>query len=129
VQHPRPGIRHPRRVRGRTGAPGGLAQFKEEAYTKGIKVTTTILKAEQEAAYDSVRRNVLAYDQRHGYRGPEGRIELPADAEEREDAINEALQKRPVSDGLIPAVVLEARRNRSRSRPSTATTSPSAAPA
>jgi penicillin-binding protein 1A len=80
-------------------------QFKDEAYTKGIKVTTTILKAEQEAAYNSVRRNVLAYDQRHGYRGPEGRIDLPDDPVEREDAIAEALGKRPVSDGLIPAVV------------------------
>jgi membrane carboxypeptidase/penicillin-binding protein len=28
-----------------------------------------------------VRRNVLHYDQRHGYRGPEARIELPADAD------------------------------------------------
>ena len=81
-------------------------QFKEEAYTRGIKVTTTILKAEQEAAYNSVRRNVLAYDQRHGYRGPEGRIELPDDPAEREDAIAEALGKRPASDGLLPAVVL-----------------------
>jgi len=82
------------------------AQFKEEAYTRGIKVTTTILKAEQEAAYASVRRNVIAYDQRHGWRGPEGRIELPESPEEREDAIADALGKRPSSDGLIPAVVL-----------------------
>jgi len=82
------------------------AQFKEEAYTKGIKVTTTILKSEQDAAYASVRRNVLAYDQRHGWRGPEGRIELPSDPVEREDAINDALARRPVSEGLLPAVVL-----------------------
>jgi penicillin-binding protein 1A len=81
-------------------------QFKDEAYTRGIKVTTTILKAEQDAAYASVRRNVVAYDQRHGYRGPEGRIDLPDDPAEREDTIAEALGKRPVSDGLIPAVVL-----------------------
>jgi penicillin-binding protein 1A len=81
-------------------------QFKEEAYTKGIKVYTTILKNEQDAAYASVRRNVLAYDQRHGWRGPEGRIDLPSDPVEREDAINDALARRPVSDGLIPAVVL-----------------------
>jgi penicillin-binding protein 1A len=81
-------------------------EFKDEAYTRGIKVITTILKPEQDAAYASVRRNVIAYDQRHGYRGPEGRIELPADAQEREDAISEALGKRPSSDGLIPAVVL-----------------------
>jgi len=83
-------------------------QFGEESYTRGIIVTTTILAAEQNAAYDSVRRNVLAYDQRHGYRGPEARIELPLDAEEREEAIVEALQKRPGSDGLLPAVVLKA---------------------
>jgi penicillin-binding protein 1A len=83
-------------------------QFKEDAYTKGIKVYTTILKAEQDAAYASVRRNVLTYDQRHGWRGPEDRMELPSDPVEREDAIGEALGKRPVSDGLIPAVVLSA---------------------
>jgi len=83
-------------------------QFGEESYTRGITVTTTILAAEQDAAYDSVRRNVLAYDGRHGYRGPEARIELPLDAEEREEAIVEALQKRPSSDGLLAAMVLEA---------------------
>jgi len=83
-------------------------QFKDDAYTRGIKVYTTILKAEQDAAYASVRRNVLAYDQRHGWRGPEGRIELPDDPVEREDAISDALGKRPSSDGLIPAVVLSA---------------------
>ena len=83
-------------------------QFGEESYTRGITVTTTILAAEQNAAYDSVRRNVLAYDQRHGYRGPEARVNLPPEAEEREEAIVDALQKRPGSDGLLPAVVLEA---------------------
>jgi penicillin-binding protein 1A len=84
------------------------AVLKEDAYTKGIVVTTTILKADQDAAYQSLRRNVLAYDQRHGYRGPEAQIELPADADERADAIDEALQKRRSSDGLLPAVVLAA---------------------
>ena len=84
------------------------ARFKEEAYTRGIRVTTTIREADQKSAYESVRRNVLAYDARHGYRGPEARIELPADTEEREEAIVEALQKRPSSDGLEPAVVLRA---------------------
>jgi penicillin-binding protein 1A len=84
------------------------AQFKEDSYTKGISVYTTILKADQNAAYESVRRNVLNYDQRHGYRGPEAFIDLPAGEEERDDAIEEALQRRPSSDRLIPAVVLEA---------------------
>jgi penicillin-binding protein 1A len=84
------------------------AQYQDEAYTKGIIVTTTILKAEQQAAYASVRRNVIAYDQRHGYRGPEAIIALPADRQERDDAIDDVLQKRPSSDGLIPAVVISA---------------------
>jgi len=84
------------------------AQFKEESYTRGISVYTTILKADQIAAYESVRRNVLNYDQRHGYRGPEGYINLPANEEERDDAIEEALQRRPSSDRLIPSVVLDA---------------------
>lgn len=85
-----------------------FAEFKEETYTRGINVYTTIQSADQNAAYASVRRNVVAYDQRHGYRGPEATIELPADEEERGDAIDDALAKRVVSDGLIPAVVLQA---------------------
>ncbi|HEV7814472.1 MAG TPA: PBP1A family penicillin-binding protein [Janthinobacterium sp.] len=83
------------------------AEFKEDAYTKGIKVVTTILKADQQAAYEALRRNVIAYDQRHGYRGPEAYVELPDNADEREDAIDEALQKRPASDGLIAAMVTD----------------------
>jgi penicillin-binding protein 1A len=83
-------------------------QFKEESYTRGISVTTTIVKADQQAAYESLRRNVMAYDQRHGYRGPEARIDLPAEKEDREDAIVEAIQKRSQSDGLVPVVVLSA---------------------
>jgi penicillin-binding protein 1A len=83
-------------------------QFKDDTYTKGITVTTTIVKADQQAAYESLRRNVLAYDQRHGYRGPEARIDLPSNTEEREDGIVEAIQKRAQSDGLVPVVVLSA---------------------
>ncbi|WP_426196301.1 penicillin-binding protein 1A [Massilia sp. DWR3-1-1] len=83
-------------------------QFKEDAYTRGIVVTTTIVSTDQDAAYKSLRRNVLAYDQRHGYRGPESRIDLPDKLEQRDDAIEEALQKRRSSDALLPAVVLAA---------------------
>ncbi|QJQ05921.1 PBP1A family penicillin-binding protein [Undibacterium piscinae] len=83
-------------------------QYKEQTYTMGIKVYTTINKAEQEAAYESLRRNVMAYDQRHGYRGPEAFIELPADEEARDDAIDDFLLKHPASDMLFAAVVTEA---------------------
>ncbi|MDO8651109.1 MAG: PBP1A family penicillin-binding protein [Undibacterium sp.] len=82
-------------------------QYKEDSYTMGIKVYTTINKAEQEAAYESLRRNVMAYDQRHGYRGPEAFIELPAEEDARDDAIDEVLLKHPASDLLLAAVVTE----------------------
>ena len=61
-----------------------VAQFKDDAYTRGISVTTTLVNAEQEAAYEALRRNVLAYDQRHGYRGPEAVVSLPANPVERQ---------------------------------------------
>ena len=82
-------------------------QYKEASYTMGIKVYTTINKTEQEAAYESVRRNVMAYDQRHGYRGPEAFTELPADEDARDQAIDELLQKHPSNDTLMAAVVTE----------------------
>ncbi|QTN30106.1 PBP1A family penicillin-binding protein [Rhodoferax sp. AJA081-3] len=84
-----------------------VAQYQEAAYTMGLKVVTTIDNAEQLAAYESVRRNVLAYDQRHGYRGPEAFVDLPQDEDARDDAIDALLQKHPASEGLLPAVVTE----------------------
>ena len=83
-------------------------RYKEEAYTKGFVVTTTIRSADQNAAYAAVRRNVTEFDRRRGYRGPEARIDLPEPGPERDDAIDEALQARPSSEGFVPAVVLEA---------------------
>ncbi|MDE2417947.1 MAG: PBP1A family penicillin-binding protein [Burkholderiales bacterium] len=85
-----------------------VAQFKEETYTRGFVVTTTLVQSEQEAAYDALRRNVLAYDQRHGYRGPEAFMALPAHAVERQKMIEATLQQHPASDHLMSAVVLAA---------------------
>ncbi|MCW2312654.1 penicillin-binding protein 1A [Rhodoferax antarcticus] len=85
------------------------AQFKDEAYTRGINVTTTLVNADQQAAYDALRRQVLAYDQRHGYRGPEAHVVLPANAAEREKLIETTLQQHPASDTLLSAMVLSAK--------------------
>jgi len=85
-----------------------VAQFKEETYTRGFVVTTTLVQSEQEAAYEAVRRNVLAYDQRHGYRGPEAFVALPANAVERQKLIEATLQQHPASDRLVSAVVVAA---------------------
>ena len=82
------------------------AQFKDDTYTRGISVYTTLINAEQEAAFDAVRRNLLAYDQRHGYRGPEGSVALPGALAERAKAIEAALQGHLPSEKMVAAVVL-----------------------
>lgn len=83
-------------------------QYKEEAYTLGLTVTTTLLKADQETAYQSLRRGLLDYERRHGYRGPEAYADLPNQQDKRDEAIDAALQDNPSSDQLLSAVVLEA---------------------
>jgi len=98
------------------------AQYKGEAYTQGLNVYTTLDKAEQNAAYDAVRRNVLAYDQRHGYRGPEGFVDLPDNVDEQEDAIDQILTRHPGSDNLIAAVVTEVSTKRVRAEPASGDT-------
>jgi penicillin-binding protein 1A len=84
------------------------AQHKEETYTSGFTVYTTLNSADQNAAYAAVRRGVLDYERRHGYRGPEAFIDLPRGEEERQQAIEEALVKYPDSDDLQSAIVLSA---------------------
>jgi len=83
-------------------------QFKEDAYTRGINVFTTITKADQDAAYLALRRGVIDYEKKHGYRGPEGYMEIPAKKDEADDAIETELADHPDSDDIVAAVVLEA---------------------
>jgi penicillin-binding protein 1A len=78
--------------------------YPEEVYTRGFRVYTTIRKADQEAAYEALRRGVLEYDRRAGYRGPEGYVELPANPSD--DDLEDALADHPDNDDLIAAVVL-----------------------
>ena len=54
-----------------------VGQFGEQATQRGIKIITTITRAEQEAAYEALRQGVMDYDRRHGYRGPEKYLKLP----------------------------------------------------
>jgi penicillin-binding protein 1A len=83
-------------------------EFKEDTYTRGLNVYTTITKTDQDAAYIALRRGVMAYEKRHGYRGPEGYMELPASKEEADDAIEVELAEHPDSDDIVAAVVTEA---------------------
>lgn len=85
------------------------AQFKDEAYTRGLNVFTTITKTDQDAAYLALRRGIINYERRHGYRGPEGYMEIPTTSREAAyNAIESALADHPDSDDLVAAVVLKA---------------------
>ena len=83
-------------------------QFKEDTYTRGLNVFTTITKADQDAAYLALRRGVMEYERRHPYRGPEAYIEIPALKEEADEAIETELADHPDSDDIVAAMVLEA---------------------
>ena len=78
--------------------------YPEEVYTRGFRVYTTIRKADQEAAYEALRKGVLEYDRRAGYRGPEGYVELPANPDD--DDLEDALADHHDSDDLVAAVVI-----------------------
>ena len=81
-------------------------QYPDDVYTKGFRVYTTIRKLDQEAAYEALRRGVLEYDRRQGYRGPEGFAEIPDRAAEED--YEEALAERADVDELRVALVLAA---------------------
>ncbi|SAK64951.1 1A family penicillin-binding protein [Caballeronia glebae] len=84
------------------------AQYREEAYTRGLNVVTTIDSADQDAAYRAVRKGLMDYEHRHGYRGPEGYIDLPSNADDREQAIDDALAEHPDNGEIVAAVVTSA---------------------
>lgn len=78
-------------------------RFKEAAYTQGIRVYTTIRQRDQSIAYNAVRKGVMEYDQRHGYRGIEDYYDFhDGDSNQKMD---EVLQDISDNDDLIPAVV------------------------
>jgi penicillin-binding protein 1A len=82
--------------------------YGDKAYVSGIKVITTLRKADQAAAVAGLRKGVLEYDRRHGYRGPEGYVALPADKDEADEAMEEALQEKEIVGELMPAIVTSA---------------------
>ncbi len=79
-----------------------VGRYGSDAYTQGFRVTTTIPSNLQEIANKSVLDGLIAYDQRHGYRGPETR--LPGKT--REAWAAELLKQRPLNS-LEPAIVTQ----------------------
>jgi penicillin-binding protein 1A len=80
-----------------------VERFGDAALTEGYRVTTTVDSRLQAAADAAARRTLLAYERRHGYRGPAARLDaaLPADPA----AIAAALRPHPDRGGLVAGLV------------------------
>ncbi|MDA8258744.1 MAG: penicillin-binding protein 1A [Betaproteobacteria bacterium] len=85
-----------------------VERFPDDVYSRGLRVITTIDRDEQQAAYLALRRGVMDYDRRHGYRGAEAYVELNGPAREPEEELEDLLADYDDSDDLLPAIVLEA---------------------
>jgi len=83
-----------------------VERFPDEAYTAGIKVITTLRADDQLAAWRSLRRAVLDYDRRHGYRGAESYVAIPESSDE--EKLDDLLQDFEDAADLRAALVLEA---------------------
>ncbi|WP_407727977.1 penicillin-binding protein 1A [Pseudomonas extremaustralis] len=83
-----------------------VGRYGSDAYTEGFRVTTTVPSDLQEIANDAVHSGLIAYDQRHGYRGPESR--LPGKT--LSAWTTELSKQRPIS-GLEPAIVTQVKKD------------------
>ena len=84
------------------------AQYGDSIYTRGLKVYTSLVAADQAAAYKSLRRGIMDYERRQIYRGPEKFAELPSDPKELDEAVDDALADHPDNGDVMAAVVLKA---------------------
>ena len=82
-----------------------VARYGPEAYERGLQVTTTLYAAEQEAAQQALRHALFDLERRQPYRGPEGRIELPAEG--YDDELDRAFAQWPDLGELRTAVLLK----------------------
>ncbi len=85
-----------------------VARYGAEATTRGLKVYTTLIASEQQAAVASLHKGLLDYALRQPWRGPEATAPLPDDPKEETLAIDDALADVADDDVLPAAVVLKA---------------------
>ena len=88
-----------------------FAQFGEKAYTQGFDVVTTLVAAEQQAAYKALRRTLIEHAQRQPWRGPQDHENLPNTLLDDDPAIAQALNNTDDDADLRAAIVTAASSN------------------
>ncbi|MBZ0223509.1 MAG: penicillin-binding protein 1A [Dokdonella sp.] len=86
-----------------------MDRLGNSALTDGYRVRTTLDAGFQEAANTALRNGLMVYDQRHGFRGAEGHVEIPVNAGTAQ--WNELLAPWRTVAGLVPALVLSSDAN------------------
>ncbi|WP_455209909.1 penicillin-binding protein 1A [Kaarinaea lacus] len=82
-----------------------IEQYGNDTYTKGYRVYTSVDSRLQTAANQALRLALLEYDERHGFRGAEAKVEInEASVEEDWRALLADFRE---SNGLWPALVID----------------------
>ncbi|WP_261884959.1 penicillin-binding protein 1A [Vibrio pomeroyi] len=82
-----------------------VERYGEAAYTSGMKVYTTVDSKLQKAANQAAIKNLLGYDERHGYRGAEKVLWQTEQSAWDHEKIVKQLKSQPTYGDLVPAVV------------------------
>ncbi len=82
-----------------------VQRFGTEAYTQGYQVYTTLDSRLQKAANDAVRKALIAYDRRHGFRGVAQHLDLSEVSTEQE--WDDFLSDQKIVGGLWPGLVTQ----------------------
>ena len=78
-------------------------QYGEDLYTEGFRVFTTVKSELQTTANAALQKGLLAYTERHGYRGPEAQLS-ESDLKDP-DALEKALKKAGSVSDIEAAIV------------------------
>ncbi|MFK7955406.1 MAG: penicillin-binding protein 1A [Lysobacterales bacterium] len=81
-----------------------LQMVGDDIYSGGYSIHTTVDAKLQNAANSAIRKGLIDYDQRHGYRGPEAHFELQEDATSAQ--WDSTLDRFGAVSGMQPALVL-----------------------
>jgi penicillin-binding protein 1A len=82
-----------------------VSRYGEEAYESGMRITTTIDSKLQKAGHIAAIKNLLNYDERHGYRGAEKVLWKAGQTAMTGEEIAKHLRRQPTYGELRPAVV------------------------
>ncbi len=77
----------------------------ENMYTLGLKIYTTLDSRQQDIAIKTVRKHLISYSRRHGYRGPIAKLDLTKFSSP--ESLQKQLNSYKKYPDLIPAIVLE----------------------